>query len=169
MKIQQQGSPGNYVVFDCLVGDAICMNMNDQGRGIDEYACGVQLQYGCPNFFDQSHWIRKASIIIVIDVSFDSKDAKLKALKQLRSWVTNKCRSFQFQFVFSSIAQRSHSSAKRQPPPPPVVVAAAAATASAATQSSFLLQHLMCCVKKSTWYIEQKRALAAQHTVLWVL
>ena len=111
----------------------------------------------------------EASIIIVIDVSFDSKDAKLKALKQLRSWVTNKCRSFQFQFVFSSIAQRSHSSAKRQPPPPPVVVAAAAATASAATQSSFLLQHLMCCVKKSTWYIEQKRALAAQHTVLWVL
>ena len=115
----------------------------------------------------------EASIIIVIDVSFDSKDAKLKALKQLRSWVTNKCRSFQFQFVFSSIAQRRHSSAKRQPPPPPppgaVAAAAATATASAATQSSFLLQHLMCCVKKSTWYIEQKRALAAQHTVLWVL
>ena len=48
MKIQQQGSPGNYVVFDCLVGDAICMNTNYQGRGIDEYACGVRLQYGCP-------------------------------------------------------------------------------------------------------------------------
>ena len=77
----------------------------------------------------------EASIIIVIDVSFDSKDAKLKALKQLRSWVTNKCRSFQFQFVFSSIAQRRHSSAKRQPPPPPQpgAVAAATATASAAT------------------------------------
>ena len=72
MKLQQKGNRNNYVVIDCLDGDAVCMN--NRGRGIDQYPGGMTMQHGCPKELMEAAGL-VASITIVIDVSFDNKVA----------------------------------------------------------------------------------------------
>ena len=82
MKLQQKGNRYNYVVINCSDGDAVCMN--DRGRGIDQYPGGVTVQHGCPRGLMEGVG-SEVSITIVVDVSFEDEDAKLKALGQLFS------------------------------------------------------------------------------------
>ena len=70
-------------MIDCLDGDAVCMN--NRGRGIVQYPGGVIVHHGCPKKLMGAAG-SKASITIVVEVSFDNKASKLKALKQLFSW-----------------------------------------------------------------------------------
>ena len=72
MKLQQKGNRDNYVVINCLDGDAVCMN--NRGRGIDQYPGGMTMQHGCPKELMEAAGL-VASITIVIDVSFDNKVA----------------------------------------------------------------------------------------------
>ena len=78
MKLQQKGNSDNHVVFNFNHGDAVCMS-NNKGRGIDEFADGVQLEHGCPKALMKSAG-SEVSITIVVDVSFDNKTVKLEAL-----------------------------------------------------------------------------------------
>ena len=86
MKLQQQGNRNNRVVFNCTHGDVVCIS--NKARGIEEFADGVRLIHGCPKALMELARLL-ASITIVMDVCFDSKDAKLKVLKLLSSRFTS--------------------------------------------------------------------------------
>ena len=62
--------------------------MNDRGRGIDHFPGGVTVQHGCPKKLMEGVG-SYTSITIVVDVSFEDEDAKLKALGQLFSRFAN--------------------------------------------------------------------------------
>ena len=88
MKLQQKGNRENYVVINCLDGDAVCMN--DKGRGIDQFPGGLTVQHGYPKDLMEAAGSSVASVTTtVIDVSFDNKAAKLEVLRQLGSRFTN--------------------------------------------------------------------------------
>ena len=120
IKLQQKGNRDNYVVINCVDGDAVCMN--NRGRGIDQFPGGVTVQHGCPKNLMEGVG-SKLSITIVVDVSFDNdKAAKNTVLKQL------------FSRFASAVPSKSNSNSIQLPKE--VTATKVAATRS----SSFLLQ-----------------------------
>ena len=121
MKLQQKENRDNYVVINCSDGDAFCMN--DKGRGIDHFPGGVTVQHGCPKNLMEGVG-SYASITIVIDLSFEDEDAKLKALGQLFSRFASAVPSYSDLNSIQSLKE------------------VAAATTAVATRPSFLLDNI---------------------------
>ena len=98
--------------------------MSDKARGIVEIADGVRLIHGCPKAVMEAVG-SYASFTVVMDLCFDSKDAKNTVLKQLFSWFSN------------AIPSDSNSNSIQ------LLREVTAATAAVATQSSsFLLRDI---------------------------
>ena len=122
MKLQQKGNRENYVVINCLEGDAVCMN--DKGRGIDQFPGGLTVQHGYPKDLMEAAGSSVASVTTtVIDVSFDNKVEKLKVLKLLSSRFTSAVPSVSNSNSIQSLSELSASTA-------------------VATRPSFLLQDI---------------------------